>query len=84
MKIRHKWGNKVSLSGEKAICLKCGIIKQSHGWVGGFVYHFEKDDFYFRKTPNCGEKMEKQMLKDAKIQHYKKTENFFPSLTKNK
>jgi len=28
--------------------------------------------------------MEKQMLKDAKIQHYKKTENFFPSLTKNK
>ena len=71
-KNRHKWDKQILEFEEKAKCLKCGLIKESHGWVGGFIYYFEEDDFYFYKTTSCGDKITKAILKDAKIQFLKK------------
>ena len=72
-KVRHKWDKQKLEFEEKAKCLKCGLIKESHGWVGGFIYYFEEDNFHFYKTTSCGDKITKAILKDAQIQFSKKT-----------
>ena len=73
MSFRHQWDIKIiSKFGEKATCTKCGLIKECFGWIGGFHYYHKEDDFYFHKTPRCGEKITKQMLKDANILYFKK------------
>ena len=66
-KVRHKWDKQILEFEEKAKCLKCGLIKESRGYVGGFIYYFEEDDFYFYKTTSCGDKITKAILKDAQI-----------------
>jgi len=66
-KERHKWDNQKIEFEEKAKCLKCGLIKQSQGWIVGFIYYFEEDDFYLYKTTSCGDKITKGELKDERF-----------------
>jgi hypothetical protein len=66
-KERHKWDKQILEFEEKAKCLKCGLIKESKGWVGGFIYYFEEDDFYLYKTTSCGDKITNGILKDAQF-----------------
>jgi hypothetical protein len=65
-KKRHKWDSNPIETGEKAKCTKCGIIKESFGWVGGYAYYFSEYDFFFDETTSCGEEITKEMIKNAR------------------
>jgi hypothetical protein len=71
-KFRHEWDVKIVECGDKAKCIKCGLIKESLGFHFGFLYYFEDDDFCFERTTSCGEKITKAILKDAQNIYLKK------------
>ena len=53
MKKRHKWNIQTDKNNPDAICLVCGIKKESLGKHFGVIYYFNENWMVYYKTPPC-------------------------------